>query len=230
MRIAGIYLAAGQSSRMSVPKLILELAPGRPLGAIALKEMRACESIGDISVVVRPADAGGWLAEDGAPSGHGVRIVPCGDSPRGMSHSLRAGMKDAYRYRPDAVIVALADQPFVTKELFGRLIGEYVRHPGVDYVACQGMDAALPPVLFAPSMFGALGQLEGDTGARKLLSSVRYRGAFAEMPSNQMEFDIDTPFDLREARQRWKGWIERGGNDDERKSGDGNASNMQAFR
>src|SRR3954469_5469693 len=105
MRIAAIYMAAGQSRRMGVPKLSLELAPGNRMGSIALKEMMANDGIHSVFAVVRPCDARQWASiseygEEGRESK--LRLVACEDAARGMSHSLRAGLQAALATRPDA--------------------------------------------------------------------------------------------------------------------------------
>lgn len=58
--------------------------------------------------------------------------------------------------QPDAAIVALADQPFITASLVNRLIDTYERNPGLDYVASTHEGLAMPPALFSKEMFTVL--------------------------------------------------------------------------
>ncbi|WP_158602253.1 nucleotidyltransferase family protein [Cohnella endophytica] len=196
---------------MFIPKLRMELAPGKKLGSFALEAMRANKRIGSISVVVKEQDVReerSWLPDDEAddPS---LRIVPCPDAAYGMSYSLRAGLSDvlAAEVHPDAIIIALADQPFITPDLIDGLIQTYQDDRRLDFVACAGDAIAVPPVLFAPSMYKALSELEGDAGARKLLSSPRYRGEVVQASSGLMLLDIDTRQDFEEARRCCAGLI-----------------------
>jgi molybdenum cofactor cytidylyltransferase len=192
---------------MGIPKLSLELVPGSSLGEIALSEMLDNSHIVSVSAVVKLSDSLKWVkkVERTAAGRAKLRMVPCEQAALGMSYSLREGLKDALAVSPQAIIVVLADQPFITSELLDSLITAYDGQPDLDYVACAGADMAMPPVLFAPSMFDALNELEGDAGARKLLASPAYRGKLVPVSSPQVFTDIDTPFELEEARSFWRG-------------------------
>jgi molybdenum cofactor cytidylyltransferase len=191
---------------MGVPKLLLELAPGNRLGTIALRELLANPRIHSVSAVVRSSDIAQWnsLAEPGHLPSSKLRYVPCEDAAHGMSYSLRSGLADAMALSPDAILVALADQPFITSELIDDLIEAYRAKPKLDFVACDGGTHAMPPALIAPSLFEQFDKLEGDVGARKLFASPEYSGALIPVSGNHVFTDIDTPFELKEARSFWK--------------------------
>ncbi|MCD9023317.1 nucleotidyltransferase family protein [Cohnella silvisoli] len=234
MRIAGIYLAAGQSKRMGIPKLSLELVPGSFLGSIALKRMLASKQIDTVTAVVRKSDTLNWIPEkEWGTNGSGkLRIARCEDAALGMSYSLREGLRATLSESPQAIMIVLADQPFITSELLDNLVAVYRDRPDLDFVACVGANAAMPPVLFAPSMFDAISRLEGDRGARKLLASPAYRGSLVPVKSDLVFTDIDTPLELTIARNSWmtaKSEREGGDGDDNIGFG-GNESNMQEVR
>lgn len=218
---------------MTVPKLTLELAPGSCLGEIALTEMLANQQLDTISVVVRENDGLKWIPRsERARRGGGaeLRILPCKQAALGMSYSLREGLTDALSLEPGAIMIVLADQPFITSDLLDSLISAYRAQPDLDYVACTGDRMAMPPALFAPSMFDALGELEGDAGARKLLASTDYRGLLVPVSSSDVFADVDTPSDLKEARRYWNDRNRKGGCADETDGNRGNAPDMQAIR
>ncbi len=217
---------------MGVPKLSLELAPGSSLGSFALTEMLASPRIDSVSVVVRKSDSLKWIRDAQRMDGTGanLRIITCEHAALGMSYSLREGLRDALSVNPQAIIVVLADQPFITSRLLDRLAAAFFEQPEMDYVACAGENIALPPALFAPSMFGALSRLEGDGGARKLLASPEYRGALVPATSADVFTDIDTPNELKNARQYWRSLSRRGGCGDEPNGFDGDAADLQAIR
>ncbi len=48
-----------------------------------------------------------------------------------MSHSIRSGLEAIIPESPDAVLIALADQPFVTEMLLKHLISVYLKDPSV---------------------------------------------------------------------------------------------------
>jgi molybdenum cofactor cytidylyltransferase len=192
-----------------MPKLSLELAPGRRLGMIALAEMLACECIESITAVVRKSDKLQWIPELERHAllkrNTRLRVVPCEDAVLGMSYTLREGLKAALSESPQAIMIVLADQPFITADILNNLASVYRDRPELDYVACSSgpTAAAMPPALFASSMYDALSRLEGDMGARKLLASPAYRGVLVKVPSENVFMDIDTPFELKNARKLW---------------------------
>ena len=108
MSLGGIVLAAGEGSRFGGAK---QLAPfrGRPLLEHAI---RAVAAACDETVVVLGAHA------DEVRAGvdlHGARAVLCAEWAEGPFASLRCGLRalgDAH----DAVIVALGDQPGLSRE------------------------------------------------------------------------------------------------------------------
>lgn len=186
---------------MGKPKLPLELAPGRRLGASALAAMLACPELGEIVAVVRPDDPLAWAAdaEEAAASGRRLRFAPCPEAADGMSRSVRRGLMEALAGEPDAVLIALADQPFITPALLGALAAAYAADPALDYAACRHGGVAHPPVLLGRSMFEVAMALEGDAGARKLLADPAWRGALVEADSETAFADVDTEDDLAAA-------------------------------
>jgi molybdenum cofactor cytidylyltransferase len=219
---------------MGIPKLSLELAPGSCLGSIALKQMLASTQFDTVTAIVRKSDSLNWIPETGWESERNVklRIVPCEDAALGMSYSLKEGLRAALLESPQAIVIVLADQPFITTELLDNLVAAYRDRPDLDFVACDGAPIAMPPALFAPSMFDALSGLEGDMGARKLLASPTYLGALVPVTSNVVFTDIDTPIDLKDARRLLDRMqlIREGGDGIETSSFGGNEPNMQAIR
>ncbi|CAM3713511.1 nucleotidyltransferase family protein [Cohnella lubricantis] len=187
---------------MGRPKLALELAPGSRLGSAALAEVLACPRLGEIVAVVRPDDPLEWAvgAEAAASSGR-IRFVPCPEAADGMSHSVRRGLAEALAGAPDAVLMVLADQPFIKVDLLEALAAAYDGDASLDYAACRHGGIAHPPVLLGSSMFEAAMALEGDVGARKLLSDPAWRGALIEADSETAFADVDTERDLAAAIQ-----------------------------
>ncbi|MBP3963336.1 nucleotidyltransferase family protein [Paenibacillus lignilyticus] len=204
MKIGSIYLAAGSSKRMGEAKLSLELAPGITMGSRGLQELRSC-GFHPLTVVVRPDDPLLWLYDRKERIGllPKYRITPCKEAQCGMSHSIRSGIQGLLPENPDAVLIALADQPFVNATLLKRLVSVYQEDPTVDYVASGYGDVAGPPVIFNKSMFPQLCELEGDAGARKLLKSPKYRGRVVRYAAEWAFIDVDTKDQLEKARLIW---------------------------
>ncbi|WP_308634269.1 nucleotidyltransferase family protein [Paenibacillus silvisoli] len=204
MKIGAVYLAAGSSKRMGEAKLPLELAPGITVGSRALLELRHC-GLHRIVVVVRPDDPMLWLYD--RKERHGVlpkyRIVPCRDANDGMSRSIQRGLLATMADGSDAVLIAHADQPFVSASLLRRLIAVYRENPSVDYVACGYGGTVGLPVIFGSSMFPALRELQGDSGVMRLLQSSDSRGKVIRHAAEWSFIDIDTKEQLEKARLIW---------------------------
>lgn len=189
---------------MGMHKPSLALAPGSPpLGALALSQLLDCRWLDVVLVVVNPSDRLEWLEDVLAAHASRIVIVRCEDAGNGMSYSLKAGVREARARSPEGVLIALADQPFVTTELLGRLVAAFEAER-LDYVACAGGLDASPPALLGPAMFADIERLEGDAGARKLLISGRYRGRRITVDRPHELLDVDDQVQLRQAEQLWK--------------------------
>ena len=172
-----------------------------PLGAVSVRALAAA-GYDPVFVVVRPDDDLAWLkAPTEAPA---VRPVVCEDASAGMSRSIRCGVRAALEGgdSPEAVLIALADMPFLSPGKLAEWRAAWLLGNGPDFVAGRCGGAVLPPVLWARGRFGDLMRLEGDAGAGFLLRSGRLRGAWVEL-SGLESFDPDTPGQLEEARGIW---------------------------
>jgi molybdenum cofactor cytidylyltransferase len=96
---------------------------------------------------------------------------------------------------PDQVIFMVCDQPFVTPVLLLDLINEQQksRKPIVAsaYAGTLGI-----PALFDKSLFPQLLDLQGDTGARRIIQ--QYSGEVASVTFEKGAYDIDTEIQYRE--------------------------------
>lgn len=103
---AALILAAGSGSRFAgpTPKLLARLE-GRPLVTLACESALASGLAGPF-VVTGSTDIDGVLPE-------GVLTVPNPRWHKGLASSLQAGIQAAADQGHEAVVVALADQPFI---------------------------------------------------------------------------------------------------------------------
>ncbi|WP_438494935.1 NTP transferase domain-containing protein [Paenibacillus sp. IHBB 3054] len=178
----------------------LQLSQEVSLGSVALSELDRC-ALSPLIVVVRADDDLKWLPPAGERSTR--RTETCLTAHLGLSFSLRCGLNAILPMQPDAAIVALADQPFITASLVNRLIDTYERNPGLDYVASTHEGLAMPPALFSKEMFTVLQELDGDKGAAGILRSPDYKGVVLETDSAHCFMDADTEMDFGEIRKEW---------------------------
>jgi molybdenum cofactor cytidylyltransferase len=121
-----------------------------------------------------------------------VRLVHNPDYAQGLGTSLRAGIV-AVPADIDGAIVCLGDMPQVDAPLIDHLIEAFDPEKGALVVVPTIDGQRGNPVLWARRFFPELMVIEGDVGARHLIS--RYGEAVAEVPvSGKGAFlDIDTP-------------------------------------
>ena len=187
---------------MGRPKLPLELSAGKSLGGAALTELSKC-GLDPLVVVVRADDPLEWLPPP--PEGaSGWRTETCFTSSLGLSFSLRCGLNAVLPREPDAVLVALADQPFVGAAEVMRLIEAMERNPELQYAASGSGGFAMPPSLFARSLFPALGKLDGDRGARSIFESPNTKGVVLEMERPDFFLDVDTETEYEALKKSWQ--------------------------
>jgi molybdenum cofactor cytidylyltransferase len=193
MVAAGIVLAAGSAARMGRNKLLLRLG-GESLLRRAVRT--AGEAGLDPVVVVL-----GHEAERARQELDRLRCAPVVNSRHalGMSTSLAAGVAALPAHAP-AVIVLLADMPFVTAPMIRELLARHLEG-GAPLVASRYGGAQAPPTLFARSLFGELRAGEGDAGAREVVQRHRAEAEWVTFPEDAL-VDLDDAGDLELARSR----------------------------
>ena len=182
-----LVLAAGAGSRFRAAggddKLQAPL-PGHPESTVLQATFRLWKSL-DLPCLVVVASGAPWRAELAREEGLEVLTLPT----TGMGDSLAA----AVRATPDASgwLVALGDMPFVQPATARQLLA---LHDPARVVVPVFQEKRGHPVLFGRNFAAALGDLQGDEGAKRLLrqASVLER----KVTDAGIHLDIDTPADL----------------------------------
>ena len=120
----------------------------------------------------------------------GFQIALNGRAQWGMGTSVALAALLAKKQKCDALLVALADMPFVPQEHLSALI-EACRTAS-DMVCSSDGNARTPPAIFGRDRIAALTKLDEDVGARALLKNARTLACPPEWL-----VDIDTPEALR---------------------------------
>ncbi|WP_159888129.1 NTP transferase domain-containing protein [Paenibacillus puerhi] len=193
MKTVAIYLAAGSSRRMGMDKRSLCLN-GVSLGSIALKNA-LLSKLDHILVITRKGDSLHWLSAffflD--PMSNKWSQVECEQASKGQGHSIQCGLKRAIEYEADAVIILLADQPFVTTNIINTLIDSYQRELHYSFIAAKNRHLPMPPILFSNQCFPVLLQLKGDQGARYVIrESIINKGKMIDFQDPLLFYDVDT--------------------------------------
>lgn len=186
MTIAAVLLAAGAGSRFkgsesegSGHKLLADLR-GRPVFAWSLDAVIGA-MFNEVIVVTGAVDL-----DDHLPPG--VTVVRAERWAEGQALTIQAGVAAADAAGHHAIVVGLADQPFVPSSAW-RAVGAS-RGP---IVTATFDGAARPPVKLDRSVWELL-PTEGDSGARELLRA--RPDLVSEVPCSGTAADIDTTEDL----------------------------------
>ncbi len=193
--VAAIVLAAGESSRMGRPKPLLPLNGETFLGHL-LRQIRASRV--DRTVVVlghRPEQV-----LEAMPEVRPLAVV----NERyqlGQLSSLIVGLETVGEVA-DAVLLCLADHPFVTAELIDELIEGYEQTHLPIVVPVHGGRRG-HPVLFGSRIFGELLAAPLDQGARAVVRA--HAEEILEVATDEPGIlaDVDTP----EAYERWRAFF-----------------------
>jgi molybdenum cofactor cytidylyltransferase len=183
-----IILAAGNSSRLGQPKQLLGYNGTSLLNRIVYE---AVFFAGEAVVVVTGS---GRLAIESSIADDSV--LTC-HNPRwkdGMASSIKTGLKHLLLIYPElrSCIITVCDQPHLDAGVFRELLLKQ-QQTGKGIVASQYAATAGVPVLFGRPYFNALLHLDGQEGARKLLT--KFKGDVAVVPFEKGAVDIDTPED-----------------------------------
>lgn len=194
IEMVGIYLAAGQSSRMGEDKLALPFGEF-PLGVVAL--IKALQSQLDrIIIVINNKQVPIWLAESlpRCSESWKCKIVVCLDSAEGMSRSIQAGIREALAFKARASMILLADQPLITTEMLNKIIETFKNkqnvNPKIRYAASAFGKILRPPIIFSNEVFPDLLCLKGDSGAKQILKQMP--GITIEYDDRTLFYDIDS--------------------------------------
>lgn len=185
-KIAALILAAGASRRLGRPKQLLKLAGRTLLRRTA--ELALSLGAGPVAVVL------GAHVEEMRPELEGldVQIVHNPDWERGMSTSLRAGIRFLESREPEVtgVLILLVDQPRVDEALLRRLL-ETFRQAQPLLVVSRYNGANGVPAVFHCSLFGELQSVEGDRGARRVIGRHESELIAIDFPGGVEDIDTE---------------------------------------
>ncbi len=173
-------LAAGRSQRFGAPdKLVAPLA-GRPLIDWAAEAGHAVEAAQHIMVT------GLDLPQQNCPAGYVQLVNP--DAEEGLSSSLRVAAHHAREAGASALLVLLADMPFVRPSHLSLLIATFRTNPAIPvFSQAPGIPRSRPPSCLQPCF------QHWRRSAATAVPAVSARGAvLVEAPADTL-IDVDTP-------------------------------------
>ena len=187
--VGAVILAAGASTRMGMPKQLLQFG-GQPLlrRAASAALGAGCRPV----VVVTGAHA---AASRESLRGLDVREAENQHWESGLSSSVRVGIEAVVTANPEnaAIVLMLCDQPFVSREVIAGLIAAY-RETGRSIIASRYGGSYGVPALFGSAHFAELAALEGTAGAKQVIQ--KHLPKVHLLPFPRGEIDVDTPDDF----------------------------------
>lgn len=189
---AGVILAAGAAERVGRPKQLLPLR-GRPL----LQHVVDAAAAGGLSPIVIVLGHHASEVAGALELPPGARIVENHDYARGQATSLRCGLA-ALEPEVRTAVILLGDQPRLAASTIRSAIGLFARSGGpVVRTMYRGQPGH--PVVLGREVWQAAMAVEGDRGARDLLSQ-HPEWIVALERDEGAPVDLDTPDDYEELR------------------------------
>jgi molybdenum cofactor cytidylyltransferase len=191
--VAAIILAAGRAKRFGAQKLLAPYGTSTVVRTV----VDTVQSAGvDYVVVVGGPDGEAVRAAVGGPP---AVWVENSDPDRGLSSSVATGV-EALPPNVGAALMILGDQPTVSVQVVERVMAAW-REGGGPVVAPRYRGLRGNPVLFDAALFGTLGALVGEHGARDFIASDPGRVTMLDV-DEPPPMDIDTPGDYDELLRR----------------------------
>ena len=184
--IVGLLLAAGGGTRFGSQKLLARVR-GVPIVA---SSARALWPLVDRLIVVVGSES---RAVTDALEGVDATLVENPLWADGLSTSLEVGVR-AVPKDTKAIVVALGDQPGIDPAVVRKVIARW-RETGSPIVSTRYRGNRGHPVLLGCSLFGEVGTISGDVGARSLMDRDPSRVAFVDVDADAPP-DVDTTDDL----------------------------------
>lgn len=190
--VVGVVLAAGSSARMGRNKLLLDLGGETVVRRVVVAAEKA--GLAPLYVVLGHEEELVRAELDGLKC---VAVVNP-DHARGVGTSLQAGVARAAAAEASALVVILADMPFVTASMLGTLVERY-HGCGAPLVVSRYGDVLAPPNLFDRSLFAELLATDAERGATQVVRRHRHESAIVPWPEEALR-DIDVAADYEHVR------------------------------
>ncbi len=199
IRFAAVILAAGASSRMGRPKMLLPWGTTTVLGHLIAQWQQAGAT--QITVVCTPNDEGINCELERIGFAREQRIVNP-DASRGMFSSIQAAARwPGWSATLTHWAIALGDQPHLANTTL-RAVSEFASQQ-FDKI-CQPSRNSRPrhPVFLPKSVFETLAVSTHNT-LKAFLAAHASQVRFTEVNDPGLDLDLDTPADFEEARTRF---------------------------
>ena len=187
MKLGGVILAAGESSRMGRDKALLEYRGSTFLNHLISLFAPRVDPL--IVVLGHHAEAIRSTIQR-RPT---ANVVINQDYKQGMLTSLQAGIR-ALPSDIEATMFTLVDHPAVKESTLDRLIEQFRTGQKALAIPCYGRRRGHPVIAARPILEEIL-RLPDDSSARTVIRAHRHETTFVEVDDDGIVLDIDRPSD-----------------------------------
>ena len=187
MKIAGLILAAGESSRMGQENKLMMRFLGKPM-LIHVVDAAQSSNLSHVGVVV------GQQSENIKKliSNQDVQYIENEQWKTGIASSIVAGTRQMHQV--DGYLILLGDMPFISSELINLII-DHGSSENIVIPKKKGRQGN--PVFFGSKFRDELMVLSGDFGAKKVIHENRSSVVKIEIESDAIFQDYDTQDSLK---------------------------------
>ena len=189
---AGIVLAAGMSTRLGQPKHLVKVGGKTLLARVVTAALES--QLAEIVLVLGPEAEKVLAALGSLESRKRLRTLVNERYEEGMAGSLKAGLVPVQEQYP-AVMFLLGDQPLVDAAAINYLLRSFWSSGKDICVPVQG-ERRGNPVCFGRRFYEQILRLQGDKGAREIITRHPDDVLSVEIDSPSFFLDIDCAEDL----------------------------------
>ena len=193
-KIAGLLLAAGESTRMGSPKQLLPVNGSNILDIVLQQALRSDLDLVNLILGHKATEIRNTLKTDlQHPK---LKISRNEHYKEGIGSSIRIGLSEV-EADYDHVMIILSDMPRLTATLINLLIHRFFQSH-LSLGALQINDRRTHPVIIGRKFYPELRRLRGDVGARDLFLRYPDQTLCVEMGGEYDDRDIDTLKDYQD--------------------------------
>jgi molybdenum cofactor cytidylyltransferase len=202
--VAGIILAAGESSRMGRDKALLPLT-SQGSGQTFLEHLTEILD-GEVSPLVIVLGHHADEIQKHIQLPPAARILRNPDYGMGQLSSLRVALQGLRGQDVAGALVCLVDHPALTKQVVRALLARF-RQSTASILVPTFQGRRGHPVLFASRLFGELQDAPLDQGARWVVHRHPAEVELVEVDEEGILWDVDRPEDYDALKSRWASLI-----------------------
>ena len=182
--ISAILLAAGQSKRMCGENKLTKIINNKPLIKHSIKNILD-SNIDELIVIVGYQEE---IIKKLISKNEKIKIISNKNFKNGMASSIKEGLKHLSK-KTEYFFICLGDMPNINKQIYNNLIKSRNNHQ-IIIPAYKGQRGN--PVLFDKSMKEVVINIEGDSGAKKIINMYEDKTFIFETNDQSIIQDFNT--------------------------------------